>query len=130
MFDKRASSRARVLNRYRPSRTIHILTAVFVCSYISFHVLDLDLSDFPLTDSSDETTLAITEAPETTEFSSAMSENSFGIMPSLLDPAIKESIRLEQKNLRRQTRVRDTRLRVRRLVIPRSYTAVDPSLPA
>jgi|SRR5580765_2730928 hypothetical protein len=123
MFEKRASSRARILN-------LHILTAVFVCSYISFHVLDLDLSGFPLTDSCDETTLAITEAPETTELSAAMSENSFRIMPSLLDPAIKESIRLQQKNLRRQTRVRDTRLRLRRLMIPRSSTAVDPSLPA
>lgn len=130
MFEKRTSSRARILNRYRLWRAIHILTAVFVCSYISFHVLDLDLSDFPLTDSSDETTLAITEAPETTELSAAMSENSFRIMPSLLDPAIKESIRLQQKNLRRQTRVRDNRLRLRRLMIPRSSTAVDPSLPA
>jgi len=128
MFETRAYAAIRILNRYHLWQAIHILTAVFVCSYISFHVLDLDLSDFPSTDSSGETTLAIIEAPETTELSTAMSENSFRIMPSLLDPAIKESIRLQQKNLRRQTRVRDTRSRLRRLVIPRSSTAVDLSL--
>jgi hypothetical protein len=130
MFGNRASSPARLLDRYRLWRAIHILSAVFVCSYLSFHVLDLDLSDFPLTDPSGETTLAITEAPETTELFTAMSENRFRIMPSLLDPSIKESIRLQQKNLRRQTRVRDTRLRLRRLMIPCSSTAVVPSLPA
>lgn len=120
MFEKRASSPARILNRYRLWRAIHILTAVFVCSYISFHVLDLDLSDFPLTDSSGETTLAIIEAPETTELSTAMSENSFRTARALLQPSIKELLRSQQKTLVQHTPYRDTRIRLHRLTIPRS----------
>src|SRR5712692_10821570 len=107
------------LKRWCLWRAIHILSALFVCSYISFHVLDLDLSDFPLTEPSGETTLVIIEAPETTELASAISETSFRVTPSLVDPAIKESIRFQQKNLLRHTRGRDTRLRLYRLTIPR-----------
>src|SRR5712692_11148674 len=119
MVEKRASSAIRIINRHRLWRAIHILSALFVCSYISFHVLDLDLSDFPLTEPSGETTLVIIEAPETTELASAINETSFRVTPSLVDPAIKESIRFQQKNLLRHTRVRDARLRLYRLTIPR-----------
>jgi len=126
MVEKRASSAIRIINRHRLWRAIHILSALFVCSYISFHVLDLDLSDFPLTEPSGETTLVIIEAPETTELASAISETSFRVTPSLVDPAIKESIRFQQKNLLRHTRVRDARLRLHRLTIPR-FSASDSS---
>ena len=126
MVEKRASSAIRIINRHRLWRAIHIVTALFVLSYISFQVLDLDLSDFPTSESSGETSLAIVEASESTELASAINETSFRVTPSLVDPAIKESIRFQQKNLLQHTRVRNPRTRLHRLTVPRS-SPVDAS---
>ena len=117
MVQKRASSAIRILNRYRLWRAIHIVTALFVLSYISFQVLDLDLSDFPTSESSGETSLAIVEASESTELASAINETSFRVTPSLVDPAIKESIRFQQKNRLRHICIPDTWIRLRHLLL-------------
>ena len=80
------------------------MSAVLVFSYVAFDVLDLDLSDFPLS----ERMLIITEAPKATEMVNTVNWNGFQIVPSLLQPSLfKESIRIHQKNILRVSRFRE-----------------------
>jgi len=102
-------------------RCAHILSAVFVFSYIAFEVLDLDLSDFPLRHAPLEKTAVITEALKVTEIVNTGNPDGFWIAPSLFQPAtFKESIRIQQKNLLRTSRFRNLRLLSPPRIIPPS----------
>ena len=121
MFEKRACSAIRFIKPYRLWRTIHLAGAIFVFSFISFQVLDLDLSDFPLKEAPGEGTVIMIEAPETTELTNTISEDSFRTAAAaLLQPSIQELLRSQQKTLVQHTPYRDTRIRLHRLTIPRS----------
>ena len=114
---------ARIL-RVSPSlrfwRLVHIVTAVFVFSYIVFDVLDLDLSDFPLKQVPHERVVVVTEVPKVTELTNLFGGGGLLIEPSFLDPAIfKESTRLQHKDTRRTLRS-NTYLYIHRLIFPRS----------
>src|SRR5262249_24929982 len=114
----------RLIKRFRFWRWVHIMSAVLVFSYVAFGVLDL--SDFPL----NERMLIITEAPKATEIVHTLKWNGFQIVPSLLHPSLfKESIRIQQKNILRASRLREARILFHRLIIPQSST-LDSSSPA
>jgi hypothetical protein len=114
-----------ILNHPRTWRVIHIIAAVFVCSYISFHVLDLDLSDFPISESSSEGSLAILETSESTELASAINEQGFRVIPSSLNATIEESIRSQNHNLPGKAPIRDIRVYLR-LMVPRFSASESP----
>jgi len=102
---------------------VHIISAVFVFSYIAFDVLDLDLSDFPLNHAQREKTALVSEAPKITEPSNAGNFHGFRIAPSLVArPIFKDSI---QNNLLRVPRFRKLLVSFHPLIIPRSSS--DPS---
>ena len=103
-------------------RLVHIVTAMFVFSYIAFDILDLDLSDFPLKQRTHERVAAVTEVPKGTELANLFGDVGLRMEPSLLDPAIfKESTRLRHKDTLRT--LRSTAYpRVHRLTFPRSST--------
>lgn len=135
-----------MLRWFRPTthslfcRCAHILSVVFVFSYIAFEVLDLDLSDLtahhkarhaatarkrsvPLRHAPLEKTVVITEALKVTEIVNTGNPDGFWIAPSLVQPAtatFKESIRIQQKNLLRTSRFRNLRLLSPPRIIPPS----------
>jgi len=120
----------RLTKRFRFWRWIHIVSAVFVFSYIAFDVLDLELSDFPLRHATREKMLIITEAPKATEMVNTLNWNGFRIVLSLLQPSLfKESIRIQQKNMLRASRFREARIPFHRLTLSQSST-LDSSPPA
>ena len=113
----------RLTKRFRFWRCIHIVSAVFVFSYIAFDVLDLELSDFPLRHATREKMLIITEAPKATEMVNTLNWNGFRIVLSLLQPSLfKESIRIQQKNMLRASRFREARIPFHRLTLSQSST--------
>ena len=110
-------------NSNRLWRLVHIVTVVFVFSYIAFDVLDLDLSDFPLKQVPRERVVVVTEAPKGTGLANLLDQNGLRMKPSLLDPSIfKESIRLQHKDKLIALRFRADRIHVPRLTLPRSST--------
>ena len=115
------SCRFKLAKCFNFRRWMHVASAVFVLSYIAFDVLDLDLSDFPLKETSHERTAIIAETPKTVELTNALSADSFRITSSLLQPfESKESIRFQQKTLLQPTRFRDTRIHLHRFHLPQS----------
>lgn len=119
----------KLINRHRLWRLTHIVGAVFVLFYVFFQVLDLDLSDFPLREVSEERTVALTESSETTELTNAISEDSFRLVVLQVQPSFKESIAFRQKHFLRAGWLPDFRIRLHRLKIPRSSKS-DASLAA
>jgi hypothetical protein len=111
-------------------RLVHIVTALFVFSYIAFDVLDLDLSDFPLKQAPREQVVVVTEVPKGIVLANLRGDTGLRMEPSLLDPAIfKESNRLRyHKDTLRA--LRSTAYpHVHRLTFPRSSNQ-DSSPPA
>lgn len=101
-------------------RLVHIVTAVFVFSYIAFDVLDLDLSDFPLKQVPRERVILVTEVPKGTELVNLLGDGGLRMEPSFLDPAIfKESTRLRNKDKPR-TLWSAAYSHIHRLTFPRS----------
>jgi len=125
MFEKRTGFRIEPRMR-RIRRAAHTVTGLFVLSYISFCVLDLDLSAFPSNDSATDSRVVLIETAETAEILSAMNAASDRFAASAPLPLIAESVRLQQINLRRYSRVREIRRRLRRLPPPR-FSASDSS---
>src|SRR5262245_54278478 len=116
----------RLIKRFRFWRWVHILSAMLVFSYIAFDVLDVDLSDFPLS----VRMLIITEAPKATEMVNTLNWNGFRKVLCLLRPSLfKESIRIQQKNMLRASRFREARIPFHRLTLSQSST-LDSSPPA
>ena len=101
---------------------VHIVTVMFVFSYIAFDVLDLDLSDFPLKQVTHERVAVVTEVPKGTELANLLGDAGPRMEPSLLDPAIfKGSTRLRHKDTLRT--LRSTAYpHFHRLTFPRSST--------
>ncbi len=123
-----------MLRCFRPSkhsrfwRYVHIVSAVFVFSYIAFDVLDLDLSDFPLQHAPREQTVVVTEAPKPTEIVNLGNSDGFWIAAALLQPAtFKELIRIQQKDLIRTSRFRKLRLLSPPRIIPPSNSDSSPA---
>jgi hypothetical protein len=120
-WEKRMPRCSKLTKRFHLGRWIHIATAVFVFSYIAFDVLDLDLSDFPLKQASQERTVIITETPKTVELANALSAESFRIASSVVQPFVsKESIRFQQKHLIQPARFREILIFLHRLNLPQS----------
>ena len=126
MIEKRACVAMRVMNRYQIWKLIHLVSAVFVLSYVFFQVLDLDLSDFPLKAAPEERAVVLTEATETTELTNAISEDSFRLVVLQSQPSVKQVIRFQQKNFFHPALQREVRIYLHRLKIPRS-SALDSS---
>ena len=120
MFAECARTLFRLPKRRGLRRAIHVISAIFVFSFVSFQVLDPDLSDFASDQSSGDTILITAETPETTELANAISQDSLRIVSSLSQLPLTESIRLRQKHLRRYTTSRATQIHLHRLKIPRS----------
>jgi hypothetical protein len=98
---------------------VHILSAVFVFSYIAFDVLDLDLSDFPLKHPAREKAAAITATVKPTELLTTTKSEAFRIESSLLrSSAFKELVRIQQKDMSRTSRLRKSRLTFRPPIVP------------
>ena len=104
-------------------RLTRIVGAVFVLSYVFFQVLDLDLSDFPLKETSEERAVVLTEASETTELTQAISEDSFRLVVVQLQHLLKGSIAFQQRYSFLPPRLREVRIQWHRRKIPRSLTA-------
>ena len=118
----------RLTKRFRFWRWVHLVSAVFVFSYIAFDVLDLDLSNFPLKHAPRERAAIITEAPKATELVNTVNSDGFRIAPLLLQPSIfKESIRIQQKDLLRTSRFRKARILFRPRIVQRSTSDSSPS---
>ena len=116
----------RLTKRSRFWGWVHIVSALFVFSYIAFDVLDLDLSDFPLKHAPHERAAIITETPKATELVNTVNWDGFKI--ALLLPAIfKESIRIQQKNLLRTSRFRKARMLFHPRIVQRSTSDSSPS---
>jgi hypothetical protein len=126
LFVKRILSAIRLMKWHRLRRPIHIVSAVFVLSYVSFQVLDLDLSDFPLKHAAAERASVILESPETTELSHTLSEDSFGFAWSLEQQCANNSTCSQAANSLRHAPFPDIRIRLHRLTIP-SSSPLDPS---
>jgi hypothetical protein len=124
-FNKRLMARLLNMTRhFRFSRLIHIITVVFVFSYIAFDVLDLDLSDFPLKQASQQHTVVIAETPKAAEVENVLNLDSFRIPSFWLQPSLsKESVRLQQKQFIQPVRSRDSLIHLHRLHLPQSADA-------
>ena len=106
-------------------RCVYLISAVFVFSYIAFDVLDLDLSDFPLSHTPREKTAIVTEVPKITGSLNAGNPDGFRIAPSLLEPPIfKDSL---QSDLLRVPRFRKFLISFHPLIIPRSSSEPSPA---
>jgi hypothetical protein len=113
----------------RSIHSIHIVGALFVLSYVSFQVLDLDLSDFPLKHAAAERASAVLEAPEATQLSNVMCVDSFGTAAAPEQICGGDSIRSQESNLLRHAPFRDIRIHLHRLTIPLPSPS-DPSVAA
>ena len=113
----------RLIKRHRLWRMTHIVGAAFVLFYVFFQVLDLDLSGFPLKEASEERTVVLTEASETTELTNTISGDSLRVAVMELQLSLKGSIAFQQQNFLRPTRPREVRIQLHRLKIPRSPAA-------
>jgi len=106
---------------------VHIITAVFVFSYIAFDVLDLDLSDFPLKQAARERAVVVSEVPKGTELASLINHDGHRLGPWLLDASVvKQSLRVQDNNIQRTSQFHDARTYVHRLVFPRSSKSDSP----
>ena len=100
---------------------VHILSAVFVFSYIAFDVLDLDLSDFPLKHPAREKAATITATVKPTELLTTAKSEAFRIESALLQSSIfKELVRIQQQDMLRTSRFRKSPLAFRPPRIPQS----------
>jgi len=111
----------------RLGRLVHLITAVFVFSYIAFDVLDLDLSDFPLKQAARERAVVVSEVPKGTELASLINHDGHRLGPWLLDASVvKQSLRVQDNNIQRTSQFHDARTYVHRLVFPRSCKSDSP----
>lgn len=87
---------------------VHLVTALFVFSYIAFDVLDLDLSNFPLKQATPKRVVVVTEIPRGTKLISMLETHLLRIESWILDPSVfEESDRLQHKTLLRTLRLND-----------------------
>ena len=117
----------RLTKRSRFWGWVHIVSALFVFSYIAFDVLDLDLSDFPFKHAPREKAAIITETPKATELVNTVNSDGFKIALLLLPAIFKESIRIQQKNLLRTSRFRKARMLFHPRIVQRSTSDSPPS---
>ena len=111
----------------RLGRLVHLITAVFVFSYIAFDVLDLDLSDFPLKQAARERAVVVTEVPKGTEWTNLIDHDGHRLGPWLFDASVvKQSMRLHDNNIQRTSQSHSARTYVHRLVFPRSSRSDSP----
>jgi len=102
---------------------MHIITVLFVFSYIAFDVLDLDLSEFPLQQASHKQLVIMAEVPKGTELANLPDHDSLRIEPSPVDPSIsKESIRFQDKRILRILRLHIAHAHIHSVTFPRSST--------
>lgn len=119
---------SKVLTSVRWWRFVYILAAVFVLSYIAFDVLDLDLSDFPLSKTPRTRVVAVTESAKATKLASLFENQVLPVEPLLVNPSIfKESIRAQHKHLLRIFTFRADHVHVHRVAHPLSSTKDSPS---
>lgn len=105
----------------RPFGLMHIITVFFVFSYIAFDVLDLDLSEFPLRQSSQKQMVIIAEVPNGTELANLAGHDSLRIEASLIDPSVsKKSIRFQDNRILRILWLHIARAHIHRITFPRS----------
>ena len=102
---------------------MHIITVLFVFSYIAFDILDLDLSEFPLQQAAQKQAVIIAEAPNATELANLPNRDSLRIEPSLVDPSVsKESIRFQDNRILRIPWFHIARAHIHRVNFPQSST--------
>ena len=107
----------------RPCGLMHIITVLFVFSYIAFDILDLDLSEFPLQQAAQKQAVIIAEAPNATELANLPNRDSLRIEPSLVDPSVsKESIRFQDNRILRIPWFHIARAHIHRVNFPQSST--------
>jgi|SRR5690242_18882711 hypothetical protein len=110
------------------SELFYTVALVFVFSYIAFDLLDLDLSNFHLTDMQRNSAAIMTAAPEAAELAKTVKATSFRLQP-LVVPAsrINESIRIQLKQIPRALRFRGARFLFRPRFIPASTKHSSPA---
>ena len=102
---------------------IHVVTVLFVFSYIAFDILDLDLSEFPLQQTAQKQVVIIAEAPNATELANLPNRDSLRSEPSLIDPSVsKESIRFQDNRILRIPWFHIARAHIHRVNFPQSST--------
>jgi len=107
-----------------PRTWIHIITILFVFSYIAFDILDLDLSEFPLQQVSHKQVVILAEAPSATELDYFLDHDSRLIQSPVLDLSnSKESIRLQDHRLLRIPSLRLVHSHILRIVFPHSSSS-------
>ena len=109
---------------------MHIITVLFVFSYIAFDVLDLDLSDFPLQQSSHRQVVIVAEATNAAELTQLPDHDGFWLEPSPVDPAVtKTSIRFQDNRIVRIPWLHIALTHIHKVNFPRSSSS-DSSLSA
>ena len=110
----------------RLRRFVHIITALFVFSYIAFDVLDLDLSDFPLKPVLHQRVVVMAEMPKAVKLTNLHERHLLRMEPLFLDPStFKRSIR-PQYNAVQRAFFRRISSPVHRRTLPRSSPESSP----
>jgi hypothetical protein len=109
---------------------MHIITVLFVVSYIAFDVLDLDLSDFPLQQPSHKQVVIVAEAINAAELTQLPDHDGFWREPAPVDPAVtKASIRFQDNRTIRTRWLHIALTHIHKVNFPRSSSS-DSALAA